>query len=280
MLQTNTSLCPCVCDRGRKHTHAFLTEQFLSGTKEAMSLFNWTREEFANHCGFASTPSSLTNVNSSSSQTLLSLRSGTVVHNVLCSFFSNYFAAGAMYLWKRKPPKWQCSYCLWPFFWVITDLICSEEEISKIFLFGTGIELLGFFGWFIIKIMEYTQRKGTHRDHPLQLLAMHRHPKNPSLCQRALYRHSWSSVSLGAVIASYSPPNFPTCVERPLPGVFVCPRKGKVPRFQYHKAATLTLALTDNTGSALPFTHLSKFWGCFLFQSISSKRLGRKVVTP
>lgn len=148
-----TLLCVRVCDRGRKHTHAFLTEQFLSGTKEAMSLFNWTREEFANLCGFASTPSSLTNVNSSFSQTLPSLRSGTVVHNVLCSFFSNYFAAGAMYLWKRKPPKWQCSYCLWPCFWVITDLICSEEEISKIFQFGTGIELLGYFGWFIIIII-------------------------------------------------------------------------------------------------------------------------------
>jgi len=57
-------------------------------------------------------------------------------------------------------------------------------------------------------------------------------------------------------------------------GGCVCTRKGKIRGFKQHQAAALALAFAarTNAGSALPFIYLSKFGGCFSFQSISSKR--------
>lgn len=39
--------------------------------------------------------------------------------------------------------------------------------------------------------------KGTHKNHWVQPMALHRHRSNPALCLRALPKFSWSSGSLG-----------------------------------------------------------------------------------
>lgn len=38
--------------------------------------------------------------------------------------------------------------------------------------------------------MEYYELEETHQKHPVQPLFLHRHPNNPTLCLRALSKHS------------------------------------------------------------------------------------------
>lgn len=79
---------------------------------------------------------------------------------------------------------------------LLTTLPCEYgQELGKLLLILSfpAVQVKGH------RITEYPGLEETHQDRRVQLLALHRHSNNPSLCLKELSQCSWSSGSLGAL---------------------------------------------------------------------------------
>lgn len=67
----------------------------------------------------------------------------------------------------------------------------SPRALSKAEDMSCHSQSLGF------RTTGQAELEGAHQDHPVQLLALHRHPNNPTLCLGALFKAPWALAALG-----------------------------------------------------------------------------------
>ena len=69
--------------------------------------------------------------------------------------------------------------------------------------------------------IEHSELEQIHKDHPVQLLALHRHPNNPTTCLSVLSKRSLGSVSPGAMTFPWRACSVPDHLlrEEPFPDI-------------------------------------------------------------